>query len=220
MPAPDLLLNVRKPIGWTSFDVVRLIKKKLPGVAVGHAGTLDPFAEGVLLICTGSETRRIQKLMEAEKEYIAGIQLGIETDTLDISGRIVANEKPPHLAEQQLVDAVNRFVGKIEQIPPRFSALKKDGKRWYELARNGVNGTPDPRWVQVDSLKILCFKGERIEVRIQCRKGTYVRALVRDFARALGTVGFTRQLIRTRIGPFDLDSSLEVTELAKIFDTG
>ncbi len=213
MPAPDLVLNIRKPIGWTSFDVVRLVKNYLPRCPVGHAGTLDPFAQGVLLICTGKETKNIEKYTDADKEYRAGLYLGIETDTLDISGKIVATQQVPPLSTAQCMNAAKRFIGTIEQVPPRYSALKKNGQRWYHLARSGTTDAPEPRWVHIKEFEIVQYQTPFIHVRILCGKGTYVRSLLRDFAQALGCIGYTFYLTRTKIDGFQIEEAMEVTDI-------
>ena len=210
----DLILNLRKPIGWSSFDVVRLVKKQLPGIKVGHAGTLDPFAEGVLLICSGQETKSITALVNAEKEYTARLRLGFETDTLDISGKIVAQKKCPPLELEQVMHAASRFNGEIEQVPPRFSAIHFQGQRLYKLARAGVQETPEPRRVVIHCFKIVCVTESYIDFSVSCSKGTYIRSLARDFAQTLGTSGFLSHLIRTRIGAHTIQESLEVADLA------
>lgn len=215
MPFTDLILNIRKPIGWTSFDVVRLVKNKISAIRVGHAGTLDPFAEGVLLICTGKETKNIHTLISAEKEYLARIRLGYETDTLDISGHIVQKLPIPPFSEKELLNVARRFIGEIEQIPPRFSALKVDGKRWFELARAGKEGNPKPRIVKITNVRIEYFTSDTIEIRVFCSKGTYIRSLARDFATCLGTVGFLNYLQRIRIGDYTIKNAIEVTNIEK-----
>jgi len=213
MVYPDLVLNLNKPVGWTSFDLVRLVKHLTGGTRAGHAGTLDPFAEGVLLVCTGKETKNIQTLVDGDKEYVAQIRLGIETDTLDVTGRLIRREPLHRLTRAQVEEAMGRFTGLITQVPPRFCALKKDGQRWFDLARQGVEEEPAARTVHIHRLDLIEMAADRLRMRICCSKGTYVRSLARDLASALGTVGHLNRLERTRIGAYDLASSIAVRDL-------
>ena len=219
MPYPDLVLNICKPAGWTSFDLVRLVKRLTGGARSGHAGTLDPFAEGVLLVCTGKETKNIQHLVDCDKEYLAQIRLGIETDTLDITGRPVRRAPVAALTRERIEEAFTRFAGPLCQVPPRFSALKKNGKRWFELARQGVEDEPSPRTIFVHELELLAMTNEVLSIRIRCSKGTYVRSLARDLAIELGTVGYLSRLERTRIGAYSLASSIAVKNLNRHIET-
>lgn len=212
---PDLILPLRKPVGWSSFDVVRLVKKATGAAKVGHAGTLDPFASGLLLVCTGRATKRINELVEASKEYTGRIRLGVETDTLDISGRMIRQESIPPLDYTSVAAVAAGFVGEIEQIPPVFSALHVGGHRWYTLARAGVAETPKPRRVVIHALEVTALTPQGLDFIVTCSKGTYIRSLARDLARALGTAGFLSQLIRVRIGDHRLSDALEVTELPR-----
>jgi len=213
----EAVLNIRKPIGWTSFDVIRWLKRKLPGVKIGHAGTLDPFAEGVLLLCLGRATRQVQKLMDYEKEYVAVIGLGILTDTLDVTGRIIEEKPVPRLDNDMIARACKEFEGEIEQIPPSFSALKINGRRAYKLARSGQNVDLKARTVRIQSIDPEEFVEANIRLRVVCSKGTYIRSLARDIAEALGTVGFLRKLVRTKIGPYTVDQALSIDRLNNDF---
>jgi len=207
---PDLILNIRKPIGWSSNDVIRFIKHRLPGLKVGHAGTLDPFAEGVLLVCIGKATKKVAELMNAEKEYRAYIRLGIETDSLDLPGRIVKTSDVPKLTEKKLQKIKEIFTGVIEQTPPAFSALKYDGKRAYNVARKGGQVNLKTRKINLYDLDICILRENYLSLRIVCSKGTYVRALARDISYYLGTVGYVQKLTRLRIGSYFLKSSVEI----------
>jgi len=213
-----LILNISKPIGWTSFDVVRRIKREVNAAKVGHAGTLDPFANGVLLVCIGKATKRIAELMSFEKEYVATLQLGVETDSIDISGKVTKIAKVPSLDLQKIIESVKSFEGEIEQVPPKFSAVKIDGRRSYQLARAGDEITNKTRQVRIHEIEILDYYDSIIKFRVVCSKGTYIRSLARDISLKLDTVGYLRKLTRIRIGEYKIQSSLQVNEL-KSFKT-
>lgn len=207
----DLVLNVAKPIGWTSFDVVRWFRRKYPNFKVGHAGTLDPFANGVLLVCVGKATKRIQEIMVEKKEYVATIEFGIETDTLDICGNVLKT-KEVDISEKLLQSQIKYFLGEIEQVPPIYSALRINGKRAYEVARKGATPEMKARKVRIDEIEIKQVKKNIAALRIVCSKGTYIRSLAQDLAAKLNTVGFLRELTRTRIGQFHVKDSIKLTE--------
>lgn len=207
----DQIINMCKPVGWTSFDIVRRVKHRWPLDRVGHAGTLDPFAEGVLLVCVGRATKQVASLMDERKEYIATLQLGIETDTLDVTGRIVNEKRPVSHGRETIIKTAQDFIGVIEQVPPIFSALKQQGQRMYDLARRGADVQPSSRRITVYELEILQYAPpDRLCLRIVCSKGTFIRALVRDLAYALDTVAFTRALVRTRIGEFAIERTSRI----------
>ncbi|MBN1541218.1 tRNA pseudouridine(55) synthase TruB [candidate division KSB1 bacterium] len=211
---PDRIINLRKPVGWTSFDVVRYVKRIYPRIRVGHAGTLDPFAEGVLLVCVGKATKQVGVLMQGVKSYRAQVRLGLETDTLDVSGQITASQKVPRLTRSSIEETLTGFVGEIRQIPPVFSALRVGGKRAYHAARKGKPIEMRERTVRIDSIELIESATDRLWLEIVCSKGTYIRALSRDIASALGTVGFVQTLLRTRVGDYELRDSLQVADLA------
>ncbi|MBN1464260.1 tRNA pseudouridine(55) synthase TruB [candidate division KSB1 bacterium] len=206
-----LVLNLRKPIGWTSNDVVRFVKRRTRG-KVGHAGTLDPFADGVLLVCLGAATKESPRLMGLTKEYIAEMELGIETDTLDITGRIL-KRAPGRFSQENMEQIVPLFIGDIEQKPPQYSALWTNGQRAYQLAREGREVELAPRTVHIHSIDLLAVADCRARLRIVCAKGTYIRSLARDMARALGTVAYLRSLTRTRVGDYTLAEAEALTRL-------
>jgi len=197
-----IILNFDKPPGWTSFDVVRTIRSLTRARRVGHSGTLDPMAVGVLLICTGKATKRVAELQELEKEYEAEVQLGFETDSLDLSGSIIATSRVPERWDLRLPEVLQKFVGEIMQIPPMVSALKHDGKPLYKLARKGLQIPLEPRLIRINGIELLACQADRFRIRVRCSKGTYVRSLARDIAVQLGTKGTLAALIRTRIGPY------------------
>jgi len=209
----SLVLNVRKPIGWTSFDVVRLIKQQLPKRKIGHAGTLDPFAEGVLLVCLGKATKKVPELMTLEKEYKARISFGLATDTLDVTGRIIDKRQVSSLTREPLQQVCLQFFGDIEQVPPAFSAVKMQGQRLYTLARQGHAVEAKVRRVRVHAIEVLTINHEDVEFRVTCSKGTYIRSLARDIGSALGTCAFVRSLERTRVGPYEAKAAIEINEI-------
>lgn len=211
---PGLILNIRKPIGWTSNDVVRKIQKQVQGVKIGHAGTLDPFADGVLLVCLGKATKNVSLLMELNKVYLASIRFGIETDTLDVSGNILSVKKPHGNLDVQKV--IPKFIGKIEQFPPSFSALKVKGQRAYDLARSGRKVEIPSRLVTVHDIKVVAAEKDRVDFKIECSKGTYIRALARDIAHELGTIGYVQKLSRISVGEYKIEDSLFLSELDTI----
>lgn len=205
------IINIYKPVGWTSFDVVRRIKHHWPLERVGHAGTLDPFAEGVLLVCVGTATKRVSELMDTPKEYRALVQMGCETDTLDITGRIVQKTEPVVMSDDSICAVLKTFIGAGEQVPPKYSALKQNGQRMYHLMRHGTDVEPESRPVMIYELELLEFlKPDRLDIRIVCAKGTFIRSLARDLAYAMNTTGFLRSLVRTRIGTFAADQAQRI----------
>ncbi|MDZ7316970.1 MAG: tRNA pseudouridine(55) synthase TruB [candidate division KSB1 bacterium] len=215
------VLNLCKPIGWTSNDVVRRAKRLLGVEKIGHAGTLDPLADGVLLLGVGREgTRRIAELMGMEKEYRLLMELGVETDTLDLSGKIVQRKVPASLDRDLLQQTLQRFVGVIEQTPPAFSAVHVAGRRAYQLARSGVPFELPKRWVTIYALELLESAWPRLHLRAVCSKGVYIRSLVRDLAYALGEIGYLKRLTRTRIGPFKIEDALSIEALESQYRSG
>jgi tRNA pseudouridine55 synthase len=214
-PAIDGILLVDKPAGMTSAAVVREVKRRLGVDKVGHLGTLDPFATGLLPLCLGEGAKVVPFLNQEAKAYSGTIVLGRETDTLDATGAVVAENAVPPLDDDRLADAAKLFVGTIEQVPPMYSAIKKDGVPLYRLARQGVELHLEPRRVTITSLEV--GRGatpERLSLRVHCSKGTYVRSLARDLARALGTVGLLESLRREEFGPFRVADAVALDELA------
>ncbi len=210
---PDLVLNIRKPVGWTSYDVIRFIKHRCHSLKVGHAGTLDPFAEGVLLVCIGKATKKVAELMNAEKEYTATIRLGIETDSLDLPGQIINTFDVPKITDEQIEKIKQKFTGVIEQIPPAFSALKYNGMRAYHIARKGGEVNLKTKKINLYKLDLKVIRENYLSLSVICSKGTYIRALARDIALNLGTVGYVQTLTRLRIGSYILKSSVEINEI-------
>ena len=204
------VLNLDKPGGMTSRDVVNLISRPLRKAKVGHAGTLDPLASGVLVVCVGSATRLIEQVQRMPKAYRAVIRLGATSDTLDADGRIEPNLDPDLEApsEAQIRAALAGQVGTIQQMPPQFSALKVEGRRAYDLARVGEPVPLAARPVRVDQIELVAYAWPRLEILVDCGSGTYIRAIARDVGEALGCGGLIEVLVRTRIGPFTLDEAI------------
>lgn len=211
--AMDGLLNVHKPIGETSRDTVDRVAKPLRKVKVGHAGTLDPLASGVLVLCLGSATRLIEYVQRMTKVYRTTVCLDATSDTLDADGRIepVAVEHIPGLDE--IRTALAAQVGTIDQLPPQYSALKVGGKRAYGIARAGQTVALQPRPVRIDRIDVFRYEWPRVELEITCGSGTYIRSIARDLGLALGCGGLLEVLTRTRIGPFRLEDAVTVDRL-------
>jgi tRNA pseudouridine55 synthase len=212
-PKEGAVLNVNKPMDWTSFDVVNKIRR-LSGIKkVGHAGTLDPFATGVLLVCLGPATKTSSELMGLPKEYVAEILLGLETDTMDHTGKVITEKKVPNLTEASVQAVFEQFTGNIEQEVPAFSAAKVRGKRLYKLAREGKEVPQIFKKVYIDEIELLKLSGNLVTIRVVCGRGTYIRTLGRDIARALGTAGHLSALTRTRVGDYRVEDSLTMEQI-------
>jgi len=179
----------------------------------GHAGTLDPNATGVLLVCLGDATKLFQYLQEGEKEYEATLTLGVETDTLDASGNVTRTTDPKEITEEQIANVFSGFLGEIEQIPPMFSAVKVGGQRLYKLARKGIEIERPPRQVTIYELEILGIKNPLVKFRVVCSKGTYIRTLAADIGTALSCGAHLSELTRTRSGFFDLSDAVTLAEI-------
>ncbi|MDE6160785.1 MAG: tRNA pseudouridine(55) synthase TruB [Muribaculaceae bacterium] len=219
------ILYVDKPLGWTSFDAVKRVRGALTrrlGVRklkVGHAGTLDPLATGVMIICTGRATKRIDELQAGIKEYIATIALGATTPSFDLETEIDATYPTSHITRENVEKVLHRFTGTIEQIPPAFSACKVDGKRAYKSARAGVAVELKPRTLVIDELELIEYSPESITVRVVCSKGTYIRALARDFGIALESGAHLTALRRTRIGAISIAECMSMQQMADMIET-
>lgn len=202
------VLNIYKPKGITSHDVVGIIRKKLNIKQVGHTGTLDPFAEGVLPVCIGKATRLIE-YFDDDKEYLATIQFGSATDTYDIEGNIIKTGTK-HVTLEQIRDALKNFEGEIIQIPPIYSAIKVNGKKLYEYAREGKEISIEPRKITVYNIELKNFNEEtqQAEILIKCSKGTYIRSIANDLGETLGCFGHLIKLVRTQAGKFRVESSV------------
>ncbi|MDE6108877.1 MAG: tRNA pseudouridine(55) synthase TruB [Muribaculaceae bacterium] len=219
------IICVDKPLGWTSFDAVKRIRGALTrrlGVRklkVGHAGTLDPLATGVMIVCTGRATKRIDELQAGVKEYVATIALGATTPSFDLETEIDATYPTGHITSELTEEVLRSFTGRIEQVPPAFSACKVDGKRAYKSARAGKEVELKPRSLVIDEIELLEFAPESITVRVVCSKGTYIRALARDIGRALNSGGHLTALHRTRVGNVRIEDCMNVQQVADIIAT-
>jgi len=252
-----MILNINKPLGLTSFDVVACVRKALGEKKVGHAGTLDPMATGVLVVAVGREfTKQIDQLMSGEKEYIAEIILGATTDSLDRDGQVTQTAPVSELTKEQIDASVQSFIGTIAQIPPSFSAIHHKGERAYKLARAGNPVVLPPRIVTINKIEILAYPvrpSERtmeelvlssgqgncpalrlrsvnegrgvlpeeafddfpqLTIKVTCEKGVYIRSLARDIGEALGTVAFLKSLVRTKVGDYRIEESLELEKFS------
>jgi tRNA pseudouridine55 synthase len=209
------VLLINKPLKWTSFDVVRKIRSLINIKKVGHAGTLDPLATGLLIVCTGKFTKRINDFMAQEKEYTGAITLGATTPTYDFESEPENLKDFLHITPEQIQAITHQFTGVIMQVPPIYSAIKKDGERLYELARRGETVEPEPRKVTIKEFEITDISLPVLSFRVVCSTGTYIRSLANDAGAALGTGGYLSSLCRTRIGNFLLKDALNVDQLEK-----
>ena len=207
------VLVVDKGRGATSFDGVAIARRRLGVRRIGHAGTLDPDATGVLPILIGEATKLTPYLVDQDKEYLATIRFGLTTDTHDVSGRVLAEIAVGELVPERLADACRAFVGRIRQVPPMYSAVHHEGRRLYELARAGIEVERAPREVVVHSIHIEEVADSRATLRVVCGKGTYVRALAADIGAALGCGGAVQSLVRRRVGPFAQEDAVSWNEL-------
>ena len=213
------IIVIDKPQEWTSMDVCAKIRGVLHERRVGHAGTLDPMATGVLPVFVGRATRAVEFASESEKEYIAGLKLGVVTNTQDTTGQVV-EERPVEADRAALEGALAAFRGEITQIPPMYSALKRDGKKLYELARAGREVERKARPVKILDISVEEIALPRVTMTVSCTKGTYIRTLCYDIGRKLGCGGCMESLLRTRVGQFELKDSLTLSEIEKQRDNG
>lgn len=214
-----IVMLVDKPLGWTSFDVIRKLRPLIGIRKIGHAGTLDPLATGLLIVCTGKFTKRINQYMAQQKEYTGMITLGATTPTYDLESE-PANFKDTNLITLEKVQSIlPQFTGLIEQIPPAHSAIKIDGKRVYELARKGKEVKLEPRTVQIYSFEILAFRDAQLQFRVVCSTGTYIRSLANDLGQALGCGGYLSALRRTRIGEFEVTAAQTMESLVALYSS-
>jgi len=207
------VLNVNKPTGMTSHDVVRRIRRLAGQRRVGHTGTLDPMATGVLVICLGQATRIAEYVVELPKAYRAVLHLGVATDTCDAEGTVLERHDVEHLDLETIQQLLSRFTGRIDQVPPMYSALKSDGRPLYRLARAGQTVERAPRPVEIYRLELLAWDPPRLEVLVQCSRGTYVRALARDLGEAAGVGAHLASLVRVAVGHFVLEDSVSLPVL-------
>ena len=217
------LINIYKEPGFTSNDVVAKLRGILKQKKIGHTGTLDPDAVGVLVVCLGTGTKLVEMLTDHDKEYIAQCRLGVTTDTQDMSGKVL-NESPVNATKAELREAVAAFVGDYDQIPPMFSAIKQNGKKLYELAREGIEVERKPRRIHIDAITILddekLLSDHVFTMEIKCSKGTYIRTLCNDIGERLGCGAAMQSLARTRVGAFSLDSAITLSQVEEMRDGG
>jgi tRNA pseudouridine55 synthase len=209
------VLLINKPLEWTSFDVVKKIRTLIRIKKVGHAGTLDPLATGLLIVCTGRFTKRINEFMSQEKEYTGSFTLGAVTPTFDLESDPVQVMDYTHLDENAIHHATNAFKGDIFQVPPIHSAIKVGGKPVYKLARKGEQVQLEPRKVNIKEFEITNIAIPRVEFRVVCTTGTYIRSLANDYGQALGVGAYLSSLCRTRIGSFLLEDAKTIPEAVK-----
>lgn len=206
------VLLIDKPYEWTSFDVVRKLRSQMRIKKVGHAGTLDPLATGLLILCTGKFTKKINEYMAKEKEYTGTFTLGATTPTYDLESEPENQQEYAHITREALDQATHQFIGEIMQVPPAHSAIKKDGKRVYELARQGIEVVLEPRKLTIKEFVITSVNGPEIGFRVVCSTGTYIRSLANDYGKALGCGAYLSNLRRTKIGEFDVENAMTMDE--------
>ncbi|WP_436414621.1 tRNA pseudouridine(55) synthase TruB [Petrimonas sp.] len=219
------ILCINKPLHLTSFRLVRVVRAKLcrklkiKKLKVGHAGTLDPLATGVLVVCTGKKTKEIERLQAQTKEYIAEIRLGATTPSFDLETEIDAEYPTEHITREKVEECLKKFIGEIEQIPPVFSAVKIDGKRAYEFARKNEEIELKPKMLVIDNIELLSYNLPTLTIRVVCSKGTYIRALARDIGVSLQSGAHLTALTRTKVGSISIDNCLQVEELDEFFES-
>jgi tRNA pseudouridine55 synthase len=204
---------INKPYQWTSFDVVKKVRNALRIKKVGHAGTLDPLATGLLIVCAGKKTKSIESYMAQEKEYTGVFVLGKTTESFDLEKEVIEVADPSHLTVEEVRSAVSQLTGNIMQVPPMHSAIKVDGKRVYESARRGEEVKMEARPVTVSEFEVVKFENHEVHFRIVCSKGTYIRSLARDLGEILGVGAYMSSLTRTRIGEFRLEAAYDLMDL-------
>ncbi len=215
------ILLINKEINWTSFDVVKKIKNliskyyNLKTLKIGHAGTLDPLATGLILICTGKETKKMSILQEQKKEYIAEITLGNTTPSFDLETEINNTYPINHIDIELINETIKKFKGKIKQVPPLYSAKWLGGKRAYEFARKGKKINLEPIEIKINEIKIISFELPKLILKIQCSKGTYIRSLAHDIGKALKSGAYLSRLTRTAIGNYKLEDAIKIKDFER-----
>ena len=203
---------INKPLHWTSFDVVRKLRSLLQIKKIGHAGTLDPLATGLLIVCTGKFTKRINEYMAQEKEYTGSFTLGAVTPTYDLESEPEQSKDFSFITDEMLQETIKKFIGDIEQFPPAYSAIKKNGIALYELARKGIEVNPGPRKISIRLFEITSAALPLVYFKVTCSTGTYIRSLANDFGRELGCSAYLSSLCRTRIGEFKVEDAVGMEE--------
>jgi tRNA pseudouridine55 synthase len=223
-PLEGEILYIDKPLHWSSFDAVKRVRGimarrlKIKKMKVGHAGTLDPLATGVMIVCTGKATKRIDELQAHTKEYVATIALGATTPSFDLETEIDATYPTEHITREMVEEVLKKFTGRIEQVPPAFSACKIDGKRAYKMARKGKEVELKAKILVIDEIELLEYSQQSIVVRVVCSKGTYIRALARDIGAALNSGGHLTALRRTRVGDVKVEDCLSVEQAVEMLN--
>ena len=212
------IILINKELRWTSFDVVKKIRNLVRIKKVGHAGTLDPLATGLLIVCIGKMTKQINQFMDLEKEYRGTMVIGKTTPSVDLETEIDSDNSIEHISEQQVIDMTGKFVGNLMQTPPIYSALKRNGEPLYKKARKGEYVKIEPRPVESKEFEITGIQFPEVHFRLVCSKGFYVRSLVKDFGEALGVGAYMSALERTRIGEFKITDALSIDEFKKEFE--
>lgn len=214
----DGIVLVNKPVDWSSNQVLQRVKRVIDAQKAGHTGTLDPFATGLLVCCLGRATKIAGKMLDADKQYLATLKFGQETDSGDLTGQVTVDlgEQFEVPSLKQINDVLQQFVGTITQVPPMTSALKHKGRPLYEYARQGIEIERPPREVCIHRLSLVEHNGQTVKLLVDCSKGTYVRTLAQDIGRALGVAAHLVALERTRIGPFQLDAAWSLAELESL----
>ena len=218
------VLYFDKPLYWTSFKLVKIVrtrisrKLKIKKIKVGHAGTLDPLASGVMIICTGKATKLIESFQYQTKEYVATLQLGATTPSFDLEKEIDAVYPTEHITREGVETVLGQFVGSIQQVPPVYSACKIDGRRAYDFARKGEDVELKAKELVIDEIELLEYQSDIIKIRVVCSKGTYIRALARDIGQALGSGAHLIGLVRTRVGDVRLEDCLQVDQIDELVE--
>jgi len=204
-----MIYNLYKPKTCTSFSVVKQIKK-ITSEKVGHSGTLDPFADGVLVLGIGKSTKKLSEIIEYDKKYTGVIKIGQKTDTKDLTGSVIREEDIPDMDKVDFNELANSFIGKHMQKPPMYSARKVDGVRLYKLARKNISVERKPKEIEIKYLSCLWNGNDKLLIDVECSSGTYIRVLAEEICEKIGTVGHLTELTRTKVGPFNIDESLTV----------
>ncbi|TDX51879.1 tRNA pseudouridine(55) synthase TruB [Orenia marismortui] len=207
------IINILKPPGMTSFDIIYFCRKVFEMKKIGHAGTLDPGAAGVLAVCLGRGTKVVPFLTDTRKAYRAEITLGVETTTLDAFGEITKKAGEFFVSQEEVERVLKEFIGEIEQIPPMYSAIKHNGKRLYKLARQGKKVKRKPRTIDIYNIDLVSFEGKKLIIDVECSKGTYIRTLCADIGKRLGIGAYMSFLVRTKVGEYSLSEALTLEEI-------
>ncbi len=210
------ILLINKPLHWTSFDVVKKVRNQLRIKKIGHAGTLDPLASGLLILCTGKFTKKIEEIQSQEKEYTGHFTIGQTTPSFDLETAVDQTSDYQHITPADILQAAASFVGQIDQVPPLFSAVKINGERAYALARRGEEAEIKAKSIHIKAFEITQIEVPLVYFRVVCSKGTYIRSLARDFGQQLGCGAHLSQLVRTRIGEYDLNQALSLEDIQEI----